>query len=103
MVAAKASGTVKNIGVANFSPAQIDEICEVECPYAHQFELHPYLQQNDWVATNLQKGIHVTAYSPLGRIPVPPPSHLPPPHSRLLPPAFSLPPGLTQPTPPQAT
>jgi alcohol dehydrogenase (NADP+) len=35
-------------------------------PKVHQFELHPYLQQADWVEENHKYGITVTGYAPLG-------------------------------------
>ncbi|KAB8346377.1 hypothetical protein FH972_023419 [Carpinus fangiana] len=35
-------------------------------PYAHQFEAHPYLPQQAWLDVHAARGIHVTAYSPLG-------------------------------------
>lgn len=35
-------------------------------PAVHQMELHPYLQQVDWVKWHGEQDITVTAYSPLG-------------------------------------
>lgn len=58
------------IGVSNFSPRQLDEIlknCEI-CPYAHEFEIHPYLQQQQFVEWHQKKNISVIAYSPLGNL-----------------------------------
>ena len=59
---------VLNIGVSNFSPHQLREIISETGvkPFAHQMELHPYLQQTAWVTTHQALGIAVTAYSPLG-------------------------------------
>ncbi|PQE06048.1 putative aldo keto reductase family s protein [Rutstroemia sp. NJR-2017a BBW] len=59
---------VLNIGVSNFSPAQLRSIISSTGvkPFAHQMELHPYLQQSSWVATHKALGISLTAYSPLG-------------------------------------
>ncbi|PQE13503.1 aldehyde reductase protein [Rutstroemia sp. NJR-2017a WRK4] len=59
---------VLNIGVSNFSPAQLRSIISSTGvkPFAHQMELHPYLQQSAWVATHKALGISLTAYSPLG-------------------------------------
>lgn len=34
-------------------------------PAVHQFELHPYLQQVEWVNWHKEQDIKVTAYSPL--------------------------------------
>ncbi|KAI9163683.1 oxidoreductase [Paramyrothecium foliicola] len=56
------------IGISNFSPADVQtilDICEI-CPYAHEFETHPYLQQQDFVDWHLKNDIKVIAYSPLG-------------------------------------
>ena len=61
------TGKVRHIGISNFSPAQLDTLLNstTHKPFAHQMELHPYLQQNDWLAYHDTHGIHVTAYSPL--------------------------------------
>ncbi|KAH7308441.1 aldo/keto reductase [Stachybotrys elegans] len=58
----------RHIGVANFAPADLEAILSVctICPYAHEFELHPYLQQQEWVDWHLERGIKVIASSPLG-------------------------------------
>jgi alcohol dehydrogenase (NADP+) len=57
-----------HIGVANFAPADMEAILSVctICPYAHEFELHPYLQQQEYVDWHLERGIKVIASSPLG-------------------------------------
>ncbi|PNS15240.1 hypothetical protein CAC42_8241 [Sphaceloma murrayae] len=62
------TGKVRYIGISNFSPAQLDNLLRhaVVPPAVHQMELHPYLQQRDWIAYHKMRGIHVTAYSPLG-------------------------------------
>lgn len=56
------------IGVSNFAKKEVEFILEncVICPYAHEFETHPYLQQQDFVDWNQEKGINVIAYSPFG-------------------------------------
>ena len=61
---------VRNIGVSNFSPAQLKDLIRHSTikPAVHQFELHPYLQQADWVAWHQDNGISVTGYSPLGNL-----------------------------------
>ncbi|KPI37158.1 putative oxido [Cyphellophora attinorum] len=63
------------IGVSNFSPRQLDTIlaaCKTEkggiCPYAHEFETHPYLQQTEFVEWHLKHDIKVIAYSPLANL-----------------------------------
>jgi alcohol dehydrogenase (NADP+) len=35
-------------------------------PKVHQFELHPYLQQSEWVDFHFKNNISVTGYAPLG-------------------------------------
>ena len=55
------------IGISNFAKKEVEEIlyaCEI-CPYAHEFETHPYLQQQDFVDWHLKMGMKVIAYSPL--------------------------------------
>ncbi|KFA73872.1 hypothetical protein S40288_00897 [Stachybotrys chartarum IBT 40288] len=61
-------GRTRHIGVSNFAPADLEtilSICEI-CPYAHEFELHPYLQQQEFVDWHLERGIKVIAHLPLG-------------------------------------
>jgi alcohol dehydrogenase (NADP+) len=59
---------VLNIGISNFAPAQLEAIIGETGvkPFAHQMELHPYLQQSAWITAHETLGITVTAYSPLG-------------------------------------
>jgi alcohol dehydrogenase (NADP+) len=62
------NGPARYIGVSNFSPQQMKDILAVAKikPKVHQFELHPYLQQNDFVEWHKQNGIAIIAYAPLG-------------------------------------
>lgn len=56
------------IGISNFAKKDVEtilDICEI-CPYAHEFETHPYLQQQDFVDWHEEVGLKVIAYSPLG-------------------------------------
>lgn len=64
------TGKVRHIGVSNFSPSQLRRlIAEGNIrPDVHQFELHPYLQQLDFVQFHKDNGIDVTAYSPLANL-----------------------------------
>jgi alcohol dehydrogenase (NADP+) len=64
------TGRVRNIGVSNFSPAQMTELIKKSGvkPAAHQMELHPYLPQTEWVNWHKTHGISLTAYSPLGNM-----------------------------------
>lgn len=59
---------VRNIGISNFSPAQLKDLVENSevKPAVHQFEIHPYLPQSKWIHIHQAYGITVTAYSPLG-------------------------------------
>ena len=58
---------VLNIGISNFSPSQLRELISKTGvkPFAHQMELHPYLQQSARLTAHEALGIAVTAYSPL--------------------------------------
>ncbi len=62
------AGLVKAIGVANFSTAQLIDLLSYAKirPAMNQIELHPYLQQSRLVEFCQNRGIVVTAYSPLG-------------------------------------
>ncbi|OLL26338.1 putative oxidoreductase [Neolecta irregularis DAH-3] len=61
-------GKVQNIGISNFSKAELEKLLEHATvkPAAHQLEMHPYLQQNSFLDFHKEKDIHVTAYSPFG-------------------------------------
>jgi len=58
----------RKIGISNFSRRDVEtimDICQI-CPYAHEFETHPYLQQQGFVDYHKEIGVKVIAYSPLG-------------------------------------
>lgn len=62
-------GKVKSIGVSNFSVKTLNELlphCTV-VPATNQVELHPCLPSFELKAFCDEKGILLTAYSPLGR------------------------------------
>ena len=63
-------GKTRYIGVSNFDPAQLKDLIKNSNtkPAVHQFELHPYLQQTEWVEWHKDNDIHATAYSPLANI-----------------------------------
>ncbi|KDQ58974.1 hypothetical protein JAAARDRAFT_205970 [Jaapia argillacea MUCL 33604] len=63
------TGKVKTIGVSNFSIKTLTQLlphCKV-VPAMNQVELHPCLPSDDLKAFCDEKGIRLTAYSPLGR------------------------------------
>lgn len=62
------TGKVRNIGISNFCRSEIAALlndCKIQ-PAVHQFELHPYLPQTAFLEWNQERGIHVTAFTPLG-------------------------------------
>ncbi|TQS37884.1 hypothetical protein Golomagni_01625 [Golovinomyces magnicellulatus] len=62
------SGKVKAIGISNYSLSYLKELMSHVkiTPAVNQIENHPSLPQQDVVDFCREKGIHVTAYSPLG-------------------------------------
>lgn len=60
----------RHIGLSNFARADVEAILAVcvICPYAHEFETHPYLQQQAFVDWHHAAGVglRVIAYSPFG-------------------------------------
>ncbi|KAG8952433.1 hypothetical protein FRC04_004493 [Tulasnella sp. 424] len=63
------TGKVKAIGVSNFSIKTLEVLLPQAkvVPAANQVQLHPCLPSFDLLAYCAEKGIHVTAYTPLGR------------------------------------
>lgn len=61
-------GKARHIGISNFSPEQLKDLLNHTShkPSVHQMELHPYLQQNEWLEFHEKHGIHATGYSPFG-------------------------------------
>ncbi|OTB06013.1 hypothetical protein M426DRAFT_21438 [Hypoxylon sp. CI-4A] len=57
----------RHIGISNFAKKDVEKILDIctICPYAHEFETHPYLQQQDFVDFHAERGVRVIAYSPL--------------------------------------
>lgn len=68
MEAVLRTGKARAIGVCNYSVQYLKELLqEAEiCPAVNQIENHPCLPQNEVVDFCRSKGIHITAYSPLG-------------------------------------
>ncbi|KAF7711829.1 hypothetical protein HF521_000840 [Silurus meridionalis] len=61
-------GLVRAIGLSNFNSRQIDDVLSVANikPTVLQVEGHPYLAQVDLLAHCRERGLVMTAYSPLG-------------------------------------
>ena len=61
-------GSVKHIGVSNFSIKKLGDLMETATikPEMNQIELHPFLQQNDMLTYCKKSNILLTAYAPLG-------------------------------------
>lgn len=62
------TGKVKSIGVSNFSIKTLTRLlphCRI-IPATNQVELHPYLPQTKLKAFCEERGILLTAYSPIG-------------------------------------
>uniref|UniRef100_A0A8C8DIY6 alcohol dehydrogenase (NADP(+)) n=1 Tax=Oryzias sinensis TaxID=183150 RepID=A0A8C8DIY6_9TELE len=61
-------GLVRSIGLSNFNSRQVDDILSVASikPTVLQVESHPYLAQVELLAHCRDRGLVMTAYSPLG-------------------------------------
>ncbi|XP_035270176.1 aldo-keto reductase family 1 member A1-B [Anguilla anguilla] len=61
-------GLVRAIGLSNFNSRQIDDVLSVASikPSVLQVEGHPYLSQAELLAHCRERGLVMTAYSPLG-------------------------------------
>ena len=61
-------GLCRHVGVSNFSVPKLKALLAGARlkPEMNQVELHPYLQQSSMLDFCRQKGVHLTAYSPLG-------------------------------------
>ena len=61
-------GLAKSIGLSNFNSEQIKDVLEKGSikPVTNQVECHPYLGQAKLLAFCKERGITITAYSPLG-------------------------------------
>ncbi|KAI1759191.1 Aldo/keto reductase [Hypoxylon sp. FL1150] len=57
----------RRIGISNFAKKDVEAIMDMctICPYAHELETHPYLQQQDFIDFHSDIGVKVIAYSPL--------------------------------------
>ena len=61
-------GRVKAIGVSNFKPNHLKPLMESEfAPMVNQIEFHPGFMQTETVNFCKEKGIHIQAWSPMGK------------------------------------
>jgi 2,5-diketo-D-gluconate reductase B len=60
-------GTVRHLGVSNFSPAQVEEAARYATIFCNQVQFHPYHPQNELIAQAQQMDYLFTAYSPVAR------------------------------------
>ncbi|BGP18756.1 hypothetical protein JCM10213_003045 [Rhodosporidiobolus nylandii] len=62
-------GKIKHIGVSNFSIQNLEILLQTAkiVPAVNQVEAHPYLPNDALLAYCTSKGIHCTAYSPVGQ------------------------------------
>jgi len=63
------TGLVKSIGVSNFNSQQVEDICQNGSikPVTNQVECHPFLNQEKLLKFCTERGVPLTAYSPLAR------------------------------------
>jgi 2,5-diketo-D-gluconate reductase B len=67
MLEAQASGKAGLLGVCNFTPELLDDALAVAPLVCNQVEYHPFLNQDRVLAACRERGLWVTAYSPLAR------------------------------------
>lgn len=64
------TGKTRAIGVSNFSKIELEQILHhgTIVPAVHQMELHPYLQQKDFVDWHTEIGVRIIQFSPCGNL-----------------------------------
>lgn len=67
MLALRDEGKVRNVGVSNFTPEQIERVTAHAPIFANQVEYHPFLGQDELLALARKHDHLLTAYSPLAR------------------------------------
>ncbi len=67
MQALQRAGSIKHIGVSNFSPDLVQEAAQQATIFCNQVEFHPYHRQDALVAQAREMDYLLTAYSPLDR------------------------------------
>ena len=65
----KRMGPARNIGISNFTVALLEQAVKLadEPLVCNQIEMHPFLDQSKVIAACRQRGISITAYSPIAR------------------------------------
>ncbi|MFB6283999.1 MAG: aldo/keto reductase [Halobacteria archaeon] len=65
----RSDGKIRNVGVSNFTPGQVEEAMEVADSdiLVNQIEMHPLLQQEEMVEFAQENDLEIVAYSPLAR------------------------------------
>lgn len=63
----------EGIGISNFSSPKVKRLLKTARikPAVHQIECHPHWPQKGLVRLCQENGIHVTAFGPLGCVPIP--------------------------------
>ncbi len=67
MVDLREEGTVRHIGVSNFTPSLLREALDRAPIFCNQVEYHPYLAQPDLRSLAVERDLMLTAYSPLAK------------------------------------
>lgn len=67
MVELQEAGSVRHLGVSNFSPAQVEEAAEHATIFCNQVQYHPYRDQNELLEQAREMDYLLTAYSPVAK------------------------------------
>jgi len=67
MRALQEEGSVRHLGVSNFSPLLVEEAARHAEIFCNEIEYHPYLAQKGLLAQSREMGYLLTAYSPLAK------------------------------------
>jgi 2,5-diketo-D-gluconate reductase B len=61
------AGSVRHVGVSNFSPSQVEEAAEYATIFCNQVEYHPYRDQGELLEQAREMDYLLTAYSPVAK------------------------------------
>jgi diketogulonate reductase-like aldo/keto reductase len=67
MVEIQEAGSVRHVGVSNFSPQQVEEAAEYATIFCNQVQYHPYRDQNELLGQAGAMDYLLTAYSPVAK------------------------------------